>query len=287
MSEAMNGSTPPDEAPVCPRHPDRVSYVRCQRCGRPACADCQRNASVGFQCVDCINEANRGRVLPRSVYGGALTHGRPVVTLSIMVLCGIVFILQYLVPGFTALFWFAPLYVMDVPGVPFEPWRMLTSAFLHSPSAILHIAFNLYALWLFGQAMEPLLGRLRYLTLYLVSAFGGSVAVLLLSAPGQPVLGASGAVFGLFGAFFIVQRHRGGPVRSIVILIAINAVIGFIYPNISWQGHVGGLVSGAACALALVYAPRGKNRALVQFGAMALIFLLLVVVAAIRAKAGL
>ncbi|MBM7847166.1 rhomboid family intramembrane serine protease [Arthrobacter roseus] len=270
-----------DEAPVCPRHPDKVSYARCQRCGRPACGECQVSASVGFQCVDCVREAKRSRPQQQSVYGGAVTTGKPVVTITIMVLCGIFFALQFLVPGFTRALVFAPLYVMDVPGYmsyPFEPWRMLTSAFLHSPGFLLHIAFNLYALWLFGQVLEPLLGRVRFLALYLVSAIGGSVAVLLLSAPNQSVLGASGAVFGLFGAFFIVQRQRGGEVRSIVVLIAINAVIGFIYPNISWQGHLGGLIAGAACAVVLAYAPRGKNRAFIQFGGMGLVFVLLVLV---------
>ncbi len=276
----------PDEPPVCPRHPDRVSYVRCQRCGRPACGDCQVPASVGFQCVDCVREAKRSLPKQRSVYGGAVTSGKPIVTITIMVLCGLFFALQFLVPGFTQALWFAPLYVMDVPGYAqyaFEPWRMLSSAFLHSPGFLLHIAFNLYALWLFGQALEPLLGRARYLMLYLVSAIGGSVAVVLLSEPNQPVLGASGAVFGLFGAFFIVQRQRGGEVRSIVVLIALNAVIGFIYPNISWQGHLGGLIAGAACAAALAYAPKGKNRSLIQFGGMALVFVLLVAISAVAA----
>ncbi|BAS06640.1 putative rhomboid protease YdcA [Arthrobacter sp. Hiyo4] len=149
----------------------------------------------------------------------------------------------------------------------FEPWRMLTAAFLHSQGFILHIVLNMYMLWIFGQALEPLLGRVRFLALYLISAIGGSVGYLLLTpgyVPGVPlagVVGASGAIFGLFGAMLLVQRHRGGDTRQLWVLIAINGVIGFVVPQIAWQAHLGGLVTGALCAAVIAYTPRAHGRA--------------------------
>jgi membrane associated rhomboid family serine protease len=254
------------EAPVCPRHPDRVSYVRCQRCGRPACPECQRPAAVGFQCVDCIREQAASAPARRNAFGGAVRGDTPVVTYALIGLCVVVYLLQLVIPGITRSFAYAPVYTAGAGGViPAEPWRMLTAAFLHSPSSFLHIAFNMYALYILGKVLEPAMGRARFLALYLISALGGSIGVLLLSDnPLQPVVGASGAVFGLFGALFIVQRKRGGDVRQIVVLIAINAVIGFVVAGIAWQAHLGGLIAGAACAAAIAYAPRGVRQARTQ-----------------------
>ncbi|MHA7191406.1 rhomboid family intramembrane serine protease [Arthrobacter sp. MDT2-16] len=254
------------EAPVCPRHPDRVSYVRCQRCGRPACPECQRPAAVGFQCVDCVREQAASIPARRNAFGGAVRGDTPVVTYTLIGLCVVVYLLQLVVPGIIRSFAYAPVYTAGAGGViPAEPWRMLTAAFLHSPSSFLHIAFNMYALYILGKVLEPAMGRARFLALYLISALGGSIGVLLLSDnPLQPVVGASGAVFGLFGALFIVQRKRGGDVRQIVVLIAINAVIGFVVAGIAWQAHLGGLIAGAACAAAIAYAPRGARQATTQ-----------------------
>jgi membrane associated rhomboid family serine protease len=284
MTYGIPAQQPAPEVPVCPRHPDRVAYVRCQRCGRPACPECQRPAAVGFQCVDCVREMSRTARGTRTVYGGAVTDGKPKVTIGIMIICAALFVLQWIVPNNAVLqtLAYVPLYTMDVPGVPFEPWRMITAAFLHSQGFILHIAFNMYALWILGQHLEPLLGRSRFIALYLISAFGGSVGVLLLSNPLTPVVGASGAIFGLFGALFVVQRQRGGDVRSLVVLIAINAVIGFIYPNISWQAHLGGLVTGLLAAVVLAYAPQGRNRNLFQAAGLAGIAVLLIIVSVLR-----
>jgi membrane associated rhomboid family serine protease len=283
MSFGIPAAEPSAQVPVCPRHPDRPSYVRCQRCGRPACPDCQRAAAVGFQCVDCVNEAKRSTPTAKTVYGGTVAAGKPLVTFGIIALCAILYILQWLIPGQAVYenLAFASVYASPEYGV-FEPWRMLTSAFLHSQSFILHIVLNMYMLWIFGQALEPLLGRIRFLAVYLLSAIGGSVGYLLLTPayiPGQPlsgVVGASGAIFGLFGAMLVVQRHRGGDTRQLWILIAINGVIGFIVPQIAWQAHLGGLVTGAACAAALAYAPKGPRRGLWQAGGLVLVLGLLV-----------
>jgi membrane associated rhomboid family serine protease len=251
-------------APVCPRHPDRVSYVRCQRCGRPACPECQRPAAVGVQCVDCVRESQRAAPRVRTVFGGsasnAAVNGRPIVTLTIIGLCVASWVLQLVTGGrWTELLWFWPW------GGAVEPWRFLTASFLHSTSP-LHILFNMYALWITGQFLEPLLGRLRFGVLCLLSAVGGSVAVLLLAGDPftsaawvTPVVGASGMVFGLFGAMLPVMRRLGRSMGQVLVLLAVNGAIGFFVPNISWQAHLGGLVTGALVATAYAYAPKDRR----------------------------
>lgn len=257
----------PDEVPVCPRHPDRVSYVRCQRCGRPVCPECQRAAAVGVQCVDCVREGAKSVRQGRTVFGGdaAAVGERPLVTMTIIAICVVVFLAQWVMPRLTDDVAFAP-YLGDT-----EPWRFLTSAFAHAPHNFLHIGFNMYALWIMGQYLEPMLGRARFAALYLISAFGGSVVYLLLAFPHTidqlnqrdfgawetSAVGASGAVFGLFGAFLILQRRLGRSASMMYATIGINAVIGFVVPGIAWQAHLGGFLVGMACAA--VFAHLGKR----------------------------
>jgi membrane associated rhomboid family serine protease len=283
MSYGVPAAEPSAEVPVCPRHPDRPAYVRCQRCGRPACPDCQRAAAVGFQCVDCVNETKRTTPTVRTVYGGAVTVGKPVVTYVIIGLCALVYALQWIVPndGIYQQLAYAPA-LTDV-----EPWRLLTSAFLHSQGFLLHIVLNMYTLWIFGQILEPLLGHARFLAIYLLSAVGGSVGFLLLT-PVYPVngpvglVGASGAIFGLFGALLVVQRQRGGEVRQLLVLIAINGVIGFMVPQIAWQAHLGGLVTGALSAAVIAYTPRGPRQTLLQAIGLAGVLAVVIVVSVVR-----
>jgi membrane associated rhomboid family serine protease len=289
MSYGIPSAEPSAQVPVCPRHPDRPSYVRCQRCGRPACPDCQRAAAVGFQCVDCVNETRRTTPEVRTVYGGAATAGKPLVTYGIIAACVVIYVLQLLVPNEEVLQRLAYANVFaEARWGQFEPWRMLTAAFLHSQGSYLHIILNMYTLWIFGQALEPLLGRVRFLALYLISAIGGSVGYLMLTSlyvPGQQpgaVVGASGAIFGLFGAMLLVQRHRGGETRQLWVLIAINGVMGFLIPQIAWQAHLGGLVTGGLCAAVLAYTPRGRRQGLVQAAGLVAVLALLVAVSWIR-----
>lgn len=284
MSYGIPSAEPSADIPVCPRHPDRPSYVRCQRCGRPACPECQRAAAVGFQCVDCVNEQKRTTPAYRAPYGGALAIGKPLVTYAIIALCVLVYVLQWLLPGEAVYQQFAFANVF----ADREPWRMLTAAFLHSQSFLLHIVLNMYTLWIFGQALEPLLGRVRFLAVYLLSAIGGSIGFLLLT-PDRPVIGvvgASGAIFGLFGAMLVVQRHRGGETRQLWVLIAINGAIGFFVQGIAWQAHLGGSITGGLAAAAIAYAPRGKNQGLLQAGALVLVAALLAIVTWFRVSAG-
>ncbi|GAB3267920.1 rhomboid family intramembrane serine protease [Sinomonas notoginsengisoli] len=265
----------PESIPVCPRHPDRVSYVTCQRCGRPACPECQRPAAVGFHCVDCVRElsAERKGSQARTAYGGTVSQGgRPAVTLTLIGVCALAYLLQWVIPGFSEDFAYANSAALTAA----QPWRMLTSAFLHSQGFLLHIVLNMYTLWLFGQALEPYLGRTRFLAVYLLSALGGSVGFLLLTPHQEAVVGASGAIFGLFGGLFVVMRQRGGDVRQLVILIAINAVLGFMIQGIAWQAHLGGLLTGAVSTAVIAYAPRGRARTGVQIGGLVAVAVVLV-----------
>jgi membrane associated rhomboid family serine protease len=267
---------------VCPRHPDRESYVRCQRCGRPACPECQRPAAVGIQCVDCVREASRTTPGARTVFGGRATDGTPVVTYTIIAICAVAYLAQRAAPDLTNDFAFAPIVGWT------EPWRFVTAAFLHSPDTIFHILLNMFALWSLGQYLEPMLGRARFAALYLLSGIGGQVAVTLLAgsptlvglATGQDdawrtaVVGASGAIFGLFGALLVLNRHLGRSSTAMYATIAINAAFGFLYPGISWQAHLGGLVTGLACAGVIVAFRRQKLRHLVWVGLAGVLVLL-------------
>lgn len=167
----------------------------------------------------------------------------PVVTYSLMALCVAIWLLQ-IIPGSPVtqvmLYW--------PPLTASEPWRMLTALFVHSQGSLFHIAFNMFSLFILGPILESALGRGRFLALYLISGFGGSVAVLLL-APTTAVVGASGAIFGLLGAIFIIQRKLGGNTTQLLVVIVLNLAIGFLPgTNIAWQAHLGGLVAGAAIA---------------------------------------
>lgn len=282
MSE-VNPAPQQDAPPVCPRHPDRVSYVRCQRCQRPTCPQCQREAAVGIQCVDCVNEGRKTVRQGRTMFGGAVTDGRPRLTFWILGVTVAVFVLQQAVPDGEVVYrlGFSPV-VGDV-----EPWRFLTVALVHS-SNLMHIGFNMYALYILGQFLEPALGRARFAALYLLGALGGSVMILLLASPSggdwrSLTVGASGAVFALFGTLVVLQRKLGRSNNGLYILLAINAAIPFFIRGISWQGHLGGFVTGLAAGAVFAYLGRqpevGKpgdfSRHWLGLGAIAAVLVLL------------
>lgn len=277
---------------VCANHPDRPAYIQCQRCDRPVCPECQRQAAVGFHCPQCVQQARRRRPDYRTQFGAPVrSDQRPLVTWTVIGICAVMYLLQiapqYMgqaaarLPDLTHLFAYAPLYTSEHPLIPFEPWRMITSSFLHSPQSAMHILFNMMALWFIGRVLEPAVGRLRYAALLLISAFGGSVAVLYLSDPWTPTVGASGAVFGLFGALFVLLRASGGQSGGVIALVGINMVVSFMVPSISWQGHLGGLITGLLCALVIAKVPHGKSRGLLQGLGLGAILLFLMVLTAV------
>jgi membrane associated rhomboid family serine protease len=282
-------TAPPSQqaAPVCPRHPSRVSYVRCQRCGRPVCPECQRPAAVGVQCVDCVKSQAKTVRRTRTVFGGSVSD-TPVVSYAIIAICVVVYLLQVVDPAITEKI------VFDGGAARHQPWRFLTAAFAHG--SITHILFNMLALWAVGaEYLEKLLGGLRYAAVYLVSALGGSVVYMLFTGPRQfpysppyqefwsgGTVGASGAVFGLFGALLVLNRHLGRSSQIMYATIGINAVIGFLPgQNIAWQAHLGGLVTGAAVAAVIALTtPRERRRW--QWPGVVLVVLVLVAVVLVK-----
>ena len=170
-----------------------------------------------------------------------LKSDQPRVTISLIMINLVIWLLQ-VIPGSTATstLFYAPLLTV------IEPWRMITAGFVHSPDSFWHILLNAYSIYIFGRVIEPMLGPVRFLVLYLVSIFGGSAMVLWLGEPVVPVVGASGAFFGLMGAYLIMLRAIGDNSGLLVGLIAVNLAFGFLVPGISWQGHLGGLLAGMA-----------------------------------------
>lgn len=276
-------STPSEAVPaVCVRHPDRATGLSCTRCGRPACPECLREASVGYQCVDCIGEGRRGARRGVTI-AGAEPGVRPLATPVLVGLNVAVFAWTVATSGSISRNDRAPLFqawaLVPNAVADGEWWRLLTGGFLHFGP--IHLLFNMMALWVIGRDIEPVLGRGRFLAVYLVSLLGGSTAVMLLSAPNALVAGASGAVFGLMGALAVLLRRLRIPLGQVGGLIAINLVITFVLPGISVAGHLGGLLTGAIATAALIYAPANR-RAPVQTAALAGLTLLLLVSLALR-----
>jgi membrane associated rhomboid family serine protease len=210
---------------------------------------------------------------------------QPAVTYAIIALCVVVFIAQWITGlgsgPVTRGLWYAGAY--GYPG-QYEPWRMLTVAFVHGN--LLHIALNMYTLWIFGIVLEPMLGRVRYAVLFVLSAIAGSVGVYLLDSPLQPVVGASGAIFGMMAALLIIQRHLGGQITQLLVLVGINLVISFLPGfGIAWQAHVGGLVGGAL--VGLIYTrTRSRSRQPLQVVLLVALAVLLVLAGSWRVFAG-
>jgi membrane associated rhomboid family serine protease len=257
-----------DEAPRCYRHPDRETYIRCQRCDRPICTQCQTQAAVGVQCPECVREGHAGTAGRTPGWVQALRpRGGAVVTYVLIALNVVIYALQWITGQALTTAWF--LYPYSIGS---EPWRLITSAFLHSPATIiLHLLFNMYALYVFGPALESFLGRARFLALYLIGALGGSLGVLTavevwIFFDGNPAtairgaLGASGAVFALLGAVFAMRKAMGVDVRQLLVVLAINLVFPFVVGGIAWQAHIGGLIIGFLIGLVYVSTRRRDQR---------------------------
>ncbi|WP_175616290.1 rhomboid family intramembrane serine protease [Mycobacterium sp. GA-1841] len=247
--------------PACYRHPDRPTYVHCTRCQRPICPECMRSAAVGHQCVECVNDGAKSVRAPRTQFGGVARPGVPVLTYALIAVNVVMFVLQMASGDLEQKFTLWP------PGIAGHDqyYRLVTSMFLHYGA--MHLLFNMWALYVVGPPLEQWLGRLRFGALYALSGLGGSVLVYLLSPLNTATAGASGAIFGLFGAIFVVARKLNLDVRAIAAVVVINLVFTFVGPMlgtgaISWQGHVGGLITGAGIAAAFVYAPAQRRNAI-------------------------
>ncbi|MEU1512716.1 rhomboid family intramembrane serine protease [Streptomyces sp. NPDC005811] len=271
---------------TCYRHPQVESYVSCTRCERFICPDCMREAAVGHQCPECVKEGARSVRRARTVVGGQIS-AVPLVT--------------YVLIGLNVLAYLAEVVDADVVdrfamlgstprgyvpwGVAHGEWyRLLTGAFLHQPPTqgtfgILHIVMNMVSLWYLGRVVESRLGRIRYLALYLLSALGGSVLVLLI-VPMVFTVGASGAVFGVGAAYYVLARRLGADMNQVNRFMAGLLLWLVVSAGLtSWQGHLGGLLAGGAVALAFAHAPRDGRRPWIQAGACVALLVLLVVCA--------
>jgi membrane associated rhomboid family serine protease len=283
-------------APVCYRHPDRETWIRCQRCDRPICPDCMRSASVGFQCPSCVKEGARTTRSAKLPYGG-IRVANPTLISSLLIGINIAVWLAITADGgnnsvIASKLAIVPSWTVDVLEAGGSPqivdgvahgawWQLVTSTFTHIE--VFHIVLNMIALYMFGPALEQILGRLRFLTLYLVSGIAGSAGVMLFSDSHGMTVGASGAIFGLLGAMAVVAFKTGGDFQGLLTLLGINLVITFTVPMISWQGHLGGLIGGTLVGLGMVYAPR-RSRSLVQFGVAGLVLVAALALIGIKAN---
>ena len=289
-----SGPRPPVEGPpVCYRHPDRETAVRCARCDRPICPECMVSASVGFQCPDCVRQGSgtghgASVTQPRTLAGGVVADDPRLVT-KILLGINLAVFLAAAVNG--ALVDHLELlgravFTDDGPleGVAEGQWyRLVTAMFLHE--APWHLAFNMLGLWWLGGPLEAVLGRVRFLALYLLSGLAGSALTYWIAEPNLPSLGASGAIFGLLGATIVLMRRLNYDMRPVFMILALNLVITFNpWGGIAWQAHVGGLVAGVLIGIAMLHAPR-ERRDLVQFGACAAVLLATVLIVVTRTAA--
>ena len=260
------------ETRYCYRHPDRETGLSCSECGRPICADCATFAPVGIRCPDHagVRRSPATRIRPRPVRrapGVALGTGTAPVTKILIAINGAIYLLGAAQgaglnnPGGSL---YARLW-LDAPQLHNGGWwRLVTTMFLHA--SVLHIAFNMFALWFIGRPVEQYLGTARYIGLYLVSGLAGSAGALV-QTPGVTV-GASGAIFGILGAMLIIEWQVTGRLAgNAMTLIVINLAFSFAIPGISWGGHVGGLIGGILVMLA--YAHWG-DRGRAQYGQLGL-----------------
>jgi membrane associated rhomboid family serine protease len=277
---------PASAPPVCYRHGDRETYVRCSRCDRPICPDCMVSASVGFQCPECVREGNRDVRQGRTTFGGRVHRDTALVTKGLIAANVVVFLLALaLGEPFVREFVLRAVDPLGGDGVAQGGWyRLLTSTFLHQQ--VLHIGLNMFALWMFGPPLEALLGRARFVGLYLSSALAGSAASYAFNPPFQGSLGASGAIFGLVGAALVADRRMRANTTGLLIYLAVLLVPGFLIPNIDWRAHLGGLAAGLVLGLVFAYAPRA-NRLLYQLiGAGVVLAAVLVLVVARTGQLG-
>lgn len=303
--------TQPPVAAACYRHPNVATYIACQRCGRPICGDCMISAAVGFQCPECVRQGAKQTRQNRGPYGGTRSANPAVTSLvliatniavwaSIMLTGGasswLVNKLALTAGGYCAVVGDSSQYYPDVSkaacdsqssgiwlaqGVASgEWWQLITSAFTHIE--FLHLAMNMVGLWFLGPMLEQVLGRVRFLAVYLLSALAGSATVMWLSDSTATTLGASGAIFGLIGALLVLVFKTGGDLRTVLIWLGLNLVFTFLGPGISWQGHIGGLVGGLATVAIIVFAP-AKTRTAVQVGGLTLFALVMIAVIGARA----
>lgn len=299
-------TNPPVGVPTCYRHPDRESWIRCQRCERSICPDCMSDAAVGFQCPECVAEGRKSVRQAKTAYGGRIQQWPGRVTTVLLVIIAVVWIAVTATGGANSVIteWFKmagdgwcgltgrPGYLYPTVGseqvcsaipdgqwwpgvVDGAVWRLFSHIFTHV--AVWHVALNLLALWQLGPQLERVFGSARFLALYLLAGLGGGIAILWL---GAEAVGASGAWFGLLAATMVVANKVGGDLSAFRSTVVLGVVISVI-PGVSWQGHLGGFVVGGLAAAVLVYAPK-ERRTLMQAAGLGAIAAALVAATVLR-----
>ncbi|MCW2549804.1 MAG: Rhomboid family protein [Mycobacterium sp.] len=286
----MSTSGPPQSGPAgpaadpvprtCYRHKDRTTYVSCVRCGRPICAECMRPAPVGFQCPDDVAAGAKEQRPLRNQFGARQVYGRAYVTFTMLAINVIAFILQGFPITEKPLNQFSADYASWNSAIAFdhEYYRLLTGAFLHV--AIWHIGLNMLVLVMVGPAVEAMLGRMRFTALYLLAAIGGNVLAYVVKGPSYVSVGASGAIFGLFAAYWVLARRVRADTSAMTGTIVINLVLSVTIAGISLWGHIGGLITGAL--VGAIYAYSGARRWHLQLAGVVVVALILVVATAVR-----
>src|SRR5438105_5189141 len=255
----MTGGYASGRMAYCYRHPDRETGLSCSECGRPICTECMTVAPVGLRCPEHSGKP-QGAARVRSTVQRAGYAGTGSLVTKLLIGINVVVYLAEIATGSGGTSLSGSVYEK---GALFGPdvangdwWRLITSGFLHAN--ILHLGMNMLILWLVGAPLEEMLGRARYLLLYFVSLLAGAAGALL-QAPLSPTVGASGAIFGLFGALLVVEYFATGRIvgSQAFGLIAINLIFSFTFSGISWGGHIGGLVGGILGTLVLARFGRG------------------------------
>lgn len=257
----------------CYRHPDRATGLSCAQCQRPICGSCVVAGTVGQFCPDCASARGREKIIHAGRRGRGLRDAAPV-TFALMAVTIAVFALRYLNLA-AADQVFETLAQANFLVAEGDWWRLFTPVFLHA--AGFHIFFNMWALYQLGPGVEQRLGRAAFLALYFACAGTGGVFAYLLGSSGDVLVGASGAIFGLFGIWFHAALRARGTAwgRSLLgnlgLVLLLNAALPLIYPQISWQGHLGGFAAGLAIAQIWTWLPSARLRPLVPLGVIGLV----------------
>jgi membrane associated rhomboid family serine protease len=239
--------------PTCYRHPRRETGVSCSNCGKPICPDCMTPTPVGMRCPDCAGQTTQVRTMRNMAVEPIAAYA--LIAINVAVYFGA----KTTATAYGDLALAAPLVQQG------DWWRLVTSGFMHDPNNILHLLFNMYALFWLGRMLEPALGHARFLGIYFASLLCGSLGVVLVE-PNTLAVGASGAIFGLFGAAIVMARNRNINLMQSGLLpvLILNLVITF-WPgsHIAWGAHLGGLIGGVVTAFVIEELAKRRRAAVV------------------------
>ena len=256
--------------PVCYRHPSRETGVSCSSCGRPICPDCMTPTSVGMRCPECARERTRVRRVSSTPAVNVVTRALIVINLAVFLVETATGVRLGGCSGSCGTVWNHGVLFGPLIHANHEYWRIVTGGFLHD--GILHVAINMLSLYFVGSVLEPAIGSVNFAAIYIVSLLAGSFGALLFQ-PLLPTVGASGAVYGIFGALIVVAYHRGIPIwqSGLGMVLVINLIFSVTFSGISIGGHLGGLIAGLICGEIVVQASERRRLPAIAFTGFAVI----------------